>query len=105
MPRYSAYVSVDIGPGHNQEIDELIEAPDPRAAAQRAIEIARLHPDEQFPVILVVEEEDVSIFSRDDEGRAVTPGEDWPRLVAKGPQTIHVQGDDEMSAIQPISAD
>jgi hypothetical protein len=96
MPRYSAFVAVDDGPGRYQELEELIEAPDPRGAAQRAIELAAIHPDEEFPIVLVVEESQVATFSRDDSGLAVTPDEDFPRQLPKGPATIFVRvpGDD-----------
>src|SRR5437764_14915202 len=88
MPRYSAFIALDTGPGHYQELEEVIDAADPRAAAQQAIELTAIHPDDQFPVILIVEERDVSIFSRDDDGQAVTTDEDSPRLLARGPDVI-----------------
>lgn len=78
------------GPGRYQELEETIEAVDPRAAAQRTIDLAAIHPDDQFPVILIVEEQHVTVFSRDDDGRAVTPDEDFPRLLAKGPHVVDV---------------
>jgi hypothetical protein len=87
MPRYSAFVALSDGPGRHQELEELIEAEGPRAAAQRAIDRAAIHPDDQFPVILIVEERHVSVFSRDDDGLAVTPDEDFARLLAKAPTT------------------
>jgi hypothetical protein len=90
MPRYSAFVATDDGPGHYQEIEQVIDAPDPRSAAQQAIDVAAIDPDDQFPVILVVEEAAVSIFSRDDAGRAATPTEDFPRLLQRGPATVPV---------------
>ncbi|TMC05440.1 MAG: hypothetical protein E6J41_22090 [Chloroflexi bacterium] len=90
MPRYSAFVALSDGPGRYQELEDTIEAPDPRMAAQQAIDRAAIHPDDQFPVILVVEERHVSVFSRDDHGQAVTPNEDFPRLMAKGPDVIDV---------------
>src|SRR5215831_16678522 len=90
MPRYSAFVALSDGPGRYQELEETIEADDPRAAAQRAIDLAAIHPDDRFPVILIVEERHVSIFSRDDDGRAVTPDEDFPRLLERGPNLVDV---------------
>jgi hypothetical protein len=90
MRRYSAFVALSDGPGRYQELEEVIEAPDPRAAAQRAIDLAAIHPDDQFPVILIVEERDVSVFSRDDDGQAVTPTEDFPRLLEKGPTIVDI---------------
>jgi hypothetical protein len=90
MPRYSAFVALSDGPGRYQELEDTIEAPDPRSAAQRAIDRAAIHPDDQFPVILIVEERDVSIFSRNDDGQAVTPDEDFSRLMAKGPDMIDI---------------
>src|SRR5215472_18790341 len=76
MPRYSAFVALSDGPGRYQELEQTIEADDPRAAAQRAIDLAAIHPDDQFPIILIVEEGQVAVFSRDDGGGAVTPDED-----------------------------
>jgi hypothetical protein len=81
-------VALSDGPGRYQELEETIEADDPRAAAQRAIDLAAIHPDDQFPVILIVEEGHVAVFSRDDDGRAVTPDEDFPRLMEKGPHVV-----------------
>ncbi len=90
MRRYSAFVALSDGPGRYQELEETIEAPDPRTAAQRAIDRAAIHLDDQFPVILIVEERNVSVFSRNDDGQAVTPDEDFPRLSAKGPDMIDI---------------
>jgi hypothetical protein len=90
MPRYSAFVALSDGPGRYHELEETIEAPDPPSAAQRAIDRAAIHPDDQFPVILIVEERNVSVFSRNDSGRAVTPEEDFTRLMAKGPDMVDV---------------
>ncbi len=108
MPRYSAFVATDDGPGHYQEIERLIDAPDPRSAAQQAIDLAAIHPDDQFPVILVVEEAAVSIFSRDDAGQARTPTEDFPRLLHHGPATVPVHSpmgaDVKVPAAEPRSA-
>jgi hypothetical protein len=84
-------VAVDDGPGRYQELEELIEAPDPRTAAQQAIKLVHIHPDEEFPIVLVVEESQVAVFSRDDAGLAVTPDEDFPRQLRKGPTTIFVR--------------
>ena len=88
MPRYSAFIALSDGPGRYQELEETIEAPDPRTAAQQAIDRAAIHPDDQFPVVLIVEERNVSVFSRNDDGQAVTPDEDFPRVIAKGPDMI-----------------
>jgi hypothetical protein len=98
MPRYSAFIATNDGPGHYQEVEETIEATDPRAAAQRAIDLAAIHPDDEFPVILIVEEGHVAVFSRDDDGRAVTPEEDLPRLMEKGPNLVdvHLAKEDEV---------
>jgi hypothetical protein len=90
MPRYSAFIALDTGPGHYQELDELIEASDPRTAAQVAIELMAVHPDDEFPVILIVEEGNMAVFSRDDDGQPITPDEDWPRLLARGPGVVNV---------------
>jgi hypothetical protein len=99
MPRYSAFVALSDGRGRYQELEELIEADGPRAAAQQAIDRAAIHPDDQFPVILIVEERHVSVFSRDDDGRAVTPDEDFPRLLAKGPDHIEVYPTESSKAL------
>jgi hypothetical protein len=94
MPWCSAHAAIQRlhrpqhGPGHYQELEEVIDTADPRSAAQRAIELSAIHPDDQFPVILIVEERDVSIFSRDDDSLAVTSDEHFPRLLAKGPDVI-----------------
>ena len=39
---------------------------------------------------MIVEEGHVAVFSRDDDGRAVTPEEDFPRLLEKGPNAVDV---------------
>ena len=90
VPRSTAFIALNDGPGHYQELEEPIEAADPSTAAQRAIEQSAIHPDDQVPVILIVEERHVSVFSRDDDGQAVTPDEDFPRLLAKRPQAAYV---------------
>ncbi len=95
MPRYSAFVALSDGPGRYQELEETIEADDLRSAAQRAIDLAAIHPDDQFPVILIVEEGRVGVFSRDDDGHAVTPDEDFPRLLEKGPSVVDVHLSEE----------
>ena len=99
MPRYSAFVALSDGPGRYQELEQTIEAEDPCAAAQRAIDLAAIHPDDQFPVILIVEEHDVSVFSRNDEGRAVTSEVDFPRLLAKGPNVVDVHMTDAVEVL------
>jgi hypothetical protein len=98
MPRYSAFVALSDGPGRYQELEETIDAADPRSAAQRAIDLAAIHPDDQFPIILIVEERHVAVFSRDDDGRAVTPAEDFARLLEKGPNIVdvHLAEEDEV---------
>ncbi len=90
MPRYSSFVALSDGPGRYQELEGTIDAPNPRTAAQRAIDLAAIHPDDQFPVILIVEERNVFVFSRNDDGQAVTPDEDFSRLSAKGPDMIDI---------------
>jgi len=103
VTRYSAFAALSDGPGHYQELEDVIEADDPRSAAQRAIDLATIHPDDQFPVILIVEEGAVSVFSRDDDGRAVTPDEDFPRLLAKGPNLVDVHPAEEDQVPEPLS--
>lgn len=103
MPRYSAFVALDEGPGYLQELDHLIDAPDPRAAAQQAFQLAMIHPDDQFPQVLIVEEQAVSIFVRGDHGEAVTPDEDFARLEARGPAAaiVHCQAADRATEGDP----
>jgi hypothetical protein len=86
--RYAAYLlQVD---DSYRDLELTVEADDPRQAAQRVFDqltIAELHPDELFPQLIVVPEAEVSVFTRNDEGRAVTLTEDLPRLIAKAPRT------------------
>jgi hypothetical protein len=56
---------------------------DPRHAAQQVIDRLQVHPDEEFPELLIVPEDQVHVFTRDDDGRAVTPDEDVPRLIRR----------------------
>jgi hypothetical protein len=85
--RYTAFVGYEGGPlGAYRYLEEVIEASDTREAARRAFELAGLHPDEEFPELLIVPEDQVHIFTRDDEGAAVTFEEDLPRLLRKGPK-------------------
>lgn len=95
VPRYTVLIGVDDGPDRYQELTDLIDAPNPRAAAQVVIDRGVIHPDDQFPQILVIEEATVAIFTRDDDGRAATDDEDLPRLVARGPATATICGQQE----------
>src|SRR5437660_11724302 len=73
MPRYSAFLALDNG--DYREVDELIEAPDSRTAAQRLIASDVIEPGDDFPVILIVEELAISVFTCDRLGRVVTPAQ------------------------------
>lgn len=90
VPRYTVLIGVDDGPDRYQELTELIDAPNPRAAAQVVIDRGVIHPDDQFPQILVIEEARVAVFTRDDAARAATDDEDLPRLLARGPATATI---------------
>jgi hypothetical protein len=89
MPMYAAYLGTENGA--YRDLEELVEADDPRGAAQQVIDSMQLHPDEEFPELLIVPEDQVHIFTRDDAGRAVTPDEDMPRLIRREPQTVKVE--------------
>lgn len=91
MPRYCAFVALDSGPGEYREIDDLIDAPDPRAAAQQAIGTDAVETGSR-PLILVIEERAASLFTVDDLGRAVTTDEDIRRAVEeeRGRPQLHV---------------
>ena len=93
MPRYTILIGLDDGPDRYQELPELVEAPDPRAAAQLVIDSGVVHPDEQFPQILIIEEAQVGVFTRDDEGRAATDEEDFARLVREDPAAAESRTD------------
>src|SRR5260370_8589789 len=73
-----------------RDLELTIEAESPHEAAQQAFDGLALHPDEQFPQLLVVPDHQVHVFTRDDEGRAVTVNEDMDRVMAKGPKTASV---------------
>lgn len=85
--RYAAYLlQVD---DSYRDLELTVEAADPRQAAQRVFDqlsTVDLHPDEAFPQLIVVPECAVSVFTRNDEGRAVTLTEDLPRMIAKAPR-------------------
>ena len=86
--RYAAYLCMPDGDYH--DLEEVIEADSPREAAQQAIELAGIHPDDEFPQLLVVPDEEVHTFTRDDVGRAVTWDADLPRQIRKGPARVIV---------------
>src|SRR5262245_25723597 len=71
MPNYSAFIA--LASGDYKEIDWLIDAPDPRAAAQQVIDADVLAPSDDFPLMLIVEEKQVSVFSCDRVGQVATP--------------------------------
>ncbi len=71
-----------------RDLEDVFEAEGPRQAAQRVfdrLDIGDLHPDEEFPQVIVVPDDHVHVFTRNDEGRAVTMSEDIRRLTTKGP--------------------
>lgn len=78
MPRYSAFVALDSGPGEYHEIEDLIEAPDPRAAAQQVIRSVAAQAGPR-PLIVIIEEVAASIFTVDHHGQAITTDEDLRR--------------------------
>lgn len=86
MTRFAAYLVLPDGTYRDLEL--VTEAPNPRAAARRAFELAGIHRDEEFPQVLIVPDDQVYVFGRDDSGAAVTPDEDLPRLIKRGPQTV-----------------
>jgi hypothetical protein len=88
-----AFIGLDDGPSRYQAVEEVIEAADAREAAGMVIQLAHIHPDDLFPEILVIPEDQVAIFTRDDCGNAATFEEDFPRLMAKGPKTVVVRFD------------
>jgi len=47
-----------------------------------------IHSDDKFPQILVIEEAQIALFTRDDLGRAATNEEDRLRLLDRGPGTV-----------------
>lgn len=73
MPRYSAFIVLDSG--HYREVDEIIDAADPRLAAQRLVDADVIPPGEDFPIILIVEERAISLFTCDRLGKVVTPNQ------------------------------
>jgi hypothetical protein len=96
-----AFIGLDDSPSRYQAVEEIIEAADAREAAGTVIELAHLHPDDLFPEILIVPEDKVAIFTRDDCGNAVTFEEDFPRLLAKGPKTVVMRFDrDELERLR-----
>lgn len=73
MPSYSVFIA--LASGDYQEVDWLIDAPDPRSAAQQVIDADVIAPGDDFPLMLIVEEQHVSVFSCDREGRVATPAD------------------------------
>ncbi len=67
-----------------RDLEQTFEAPNPRKAAQQAFDQLDLHPDEEFPEVLVVPDDQVHVFTRDDQGRAITLNEDMMRSMARG---------------------
>jgi hypothetical protein len=73
MPTYSAFIA--LASGDYQEVDWLIDAPDPWAAAKQVVDADVLAPGDDFPLMLIVEEQHVSVFSCDRLGRVATPSD------------------------------
>ena len=89
--RYAAYLLQS--DSSYRDLEDTFEAESPREAAQQAFDMLgarELHPDEEFPQLIVVPDAEVHVFTRDDGGRAVTTTEDLPRLMARGPRTSTV---------------
>lgn len=80
MPRYAAFVALDSGLGEYREIEDLVEAPNPRAAAQQVI-ASDASPAGSRPLILVIEERAASLFTADDLDRVITTNDDLRRAV------------------------
>lgn len=88
---YAAYVCQPDGDYH--DLEAVIEAISPHEAARRAFELAGIHPDDEFPQILIVQDADVHVFTRDDKGCAVTWDADLPRQIRRGPASAIVYVD------------
>jgi hypothetical protein len=86
--RYAAYLC--LADGTYRDLEQTFEARGPREAARQAFDQLDLHRDEEFPELLVVPDDQVHIFTRDDQGRAVTVTEDMPRAMARGPRSVVV---------------
>ncbi len=86
--RYAAYLMLT--DDSYRDLEETIEAESPSAAAQETFDHLALHPDEQFPQLLIVPDDQVHVFTRDDKGQALTTTEDVPRMIAKGPKTATI---------------
>src|SRR5215472_15786486 len=97
--RYALYLLQDDGSYRDQET--TVEADSPRQAAQLAFDQLGLHPDEQFPQLLVVPDQHVHVFSRDGRGQAVTMDEDSDRMIAEGPRTVIVSFDPAELWVEP----
>ena len=79
MPRYSAFIALDTG--DYREVDDVIEAPDPQGAARQVIDSETIQARDNFPIILIVEEQAVSVFTRDRDGRIATPADTIERHI------------------------
>ena len=77
-----------------EDLEQTIDAPGPREAAQMAFDQLDIHADEEFPQLMVVPADQVEIFTRDDVGRARTITEDLFRMAAAGPRHAIVTFDD-----------
>lgn len=101
MPRYSAFIALDSGPGEYREIEDLIDAPGPRAAAELLIG-SEVAPVGSCPLILVIEERAASLFTADYLGRAITTDEDLRRTVVdeRDRPQLHV-----LPCVEPVPAD
>lgn len=64
--RYAAYLCQP--DGSHRDLEAVVEAGSPDEAARRAFELAGVHPDDEFPQILIVPDAEVQVFTRDDSG-------------------------------------
>jgi hypothetical protein len=99
MPRYAAFVALDSGAGEYREIEDLVDAPDPRAAAQYVI-ASDASPAGSRPLILVIEERAAALFTADHLGRAITTDEDLRHAIEeeRGRPQLHVLPGTESAA-------
>lgn len=94
MPNYSAFIA--LANGDYREVDWLIEAPDPQTAAQQVIDANVLDPKDDFPLVLIVEEQAVSVFTHDRQGQVASPAADIDRRLHErrdGPN-LHILTDE-----------
>jgi hypothetical protein len=94
VPQYSAFIALPSG--DYREVDGLIDAPDPQAAAQAVIDADLLPKDDDFPLVMIVEEQAVSVFTRGRQGRVASPADSIERRLRErqdGPR-LHILKDE-----------